>query len=162
MLAALRSLGARVERLVLGAPEETLSALITQVVYRRHKTNWLLHYTRTFVNFQALVLFKTSPRQEASLHSCLLRVCRVLHHGTVFHVLLPVVSTTNKGRLHSPQLPDKQRIKILVEEYFAHVHPLRCFGFVHKPSFMQRLDEDMESCCNNESLLHIVCALGAK
>ncbi|KAJ5823869.1 hypothetical protein N7447_006209 [Penicillium robsamsonii] len=27
---------------------------------------------------------------------------------------------------------------------------------------MQRLDEDLESCCNNESLLHIVCALGAK
>ncbi|KAJ5206639.1 hypothetical protein N7491_002746, partial [Penicillium cf. griseofulvum] len=66
------------------------------------------------------------------------------------------------ARLHSPQLPDKERIIILVEEYFAHVHPLRCFGFVHKPSFMQRLDEDLESCCNNESLLHIICALGAK
>ncbi|KAJ5773054.1 hypothetical protein N7457_007950 [Penicillium paradoxum] len=64
--------------------------------------------------------------------------------------------------LHSPQLPDKERIIMLVEEYFAHVHPLRCFGFVHKPSFMQRLDEDLESCCNDESLLHIICALGAK
>ncbi|KAJ6065543.1 hypothetical protein N7444_001196 [Penicillium canescens] len=64
--------------------------------------------------------------------------------------------------LHTQQLPDKDRIIILVEEYFAHVHPLRCYGFVHKPSFMQRLDEEFETCCNDESLLHIVCALGAK
>ncbi|KAJ5770523.1 uncharacterized protein N7511_002574 [Penicillium nucicola] len=27
---------------------------------------------------------------------------------------------------------------------------------------MRRLDEDFEACCNDESLLHIVCALGAK
>ncbi|OQD90498.1 hypothetical protein PENANT_c001G02457 [Penicillium antarcticum] len=27
---------------------------------------------------------------------------------------------------------------------------------------MQRLDEDFDACCNDESLLHIVCALGAK
>lgn len=75
---------------------------------------------------------------------------------------VPMNPNTNLARLHSPQLPDKERIIMLVEEYFAHVHSLRCFGFVHKPSFMQRLDEDLESCCNDESLLHIICALGAK
>jgi hypothetical protein len=64
--------------------------------------------------------------------------------------------------MHAPELPDKDKIITLVEEYFAHVHPLRCFGFVHKPSFMQRLDDDLDSCCNNESLLHVICALGAK
>lgn len=51
---------------------------------------------------------------------------------------------------------------MLVEQYFAHIHPLRCNGFVHKPSFMQKLDEDFETCRQNESLLHVICALGAK
>ncbi|KAJ5815698.1 hypothetical protein N7474_007475 [Penicillium riverlandense] len=64
--------------------------------------------------------------------------------------------------MRAPELPGKDKIITLVEEYFAHVHPLRCFGFVHKPSFMQRLDEDFDTCCNNESLLHVICALGAK
>ncbi|KAJ5672943.1 hypothetical protein N7507_002070, partial [Penicillium longicatenatum] len=65
-------------------------------------------------------------------------------------------------RLHVPELPDDERLRVLVEEYFAHIHPLRCNGFVHKPSFMRRLDEDVESCRQSESLLHIICALGAK
>ncbi|KAJ5365265.1 hypothetical protein N7517_008151 [Penicillium concentricum] len=80
----------------------------------------------------------------------------------VYSLILLIYRDTEWARLDSPKLPDKERILILVEEYFAHVHPLRCFGFVHKPSFMQRLDEDLESCCNHESLLHIICALGAK
>lgn len=48
-----------------------------------------------------------------------------------------------------------------MERYFANVHHLRCFAFLHKPSFLQKLDSDVSS--NNESnaLLHIVCALGA-
>jgi hypothetical protein len=64
--------------------------------------------------------------------------------------------------LHAPDLPRGERLWTLVEQYFAHIHPLRCFGFVHKPSFMQRLDEDVEACRNSESLLHVICALGAK
>ncbi|KAJ5108491.1 hypothetical protein N7456_005166 [Penicillium angulare] len=64
--------------------------------------------------------------------------------------------------LYDSELPRGDKLWILVEEYFIHVHPLRCNGFVHKPTFMQRLDEDVESCCQSESLLHIICALGAK
>ena len=44
-------------------------------------------------------------------------------------------------RLYSKELPDKERLFRLVDQYFANIHPLRCFGFIHKPSFMQRLDE---------------------
>ena len=65
-------------------------------------------------------------------------------------------------RLYETELPTGERLWILVEEYFAHIHPLRCNGFVHKPSFMQRLDEDVASCRQSESLLHVICALGAK
>ncbi|KAJ5334027.1 uncharacterized protein N7506_007810 [Penicillium brevicompactum] len=75
---------------------------------------------------------------------------------------LPESADDSTSWLFAPYLPDKRRIIILVEQYFAHVHPLRCFGFVHKPSFMQRLDEDLEFCRDEESLLHIICALGAK
>lgn len=64
--------------------------------------------------------------------------------------------------LYVPELPRGERLWTLVEEYFAHIHPLRCFGFVHKPSFMQQLDEDVEKYRNNESLLYVICALGAK
>ncbi|KAJ5609294.1 hypothetical protein N7528_009861 [Penicillium herquei] len=65
-------------------------------------------------------------------------------------------------RLYTSEIPKGERLYILVEEYFAHIHPLRCNGFVHKPSFMQQLDEDPESCRQSESLLHVICALGAK
>lgn len=64
--------------------------------------------------------------------------------------------------LYAPELPRGERLWTLIEEYFAHIHPLRCFGFVHKPSFMQRLDEDAEIFCDSESLLHVICAFGAK
>lgn len=161
MLVVLQSLDAQGGIHVLGAPEETLSARI-QVACSKYKTKWLLNCTRILVNLKAPVLSRVSSKQARSSRNNLLKARPVPYHGTVLTILLPVDTTANLIRLHSPSLPDKQRIMILVEEYFAHVHPLRCFGFVHKPSFMQRLDEDLDSCCNNESLLHIICALGAK
>ncbi|KAJ5708823.1 hypothetical protein N7493_010157 [Penicillium malachiteum] len=66
------------------------------------------------------------------------------------------------ARLYTSEIPKSERLYILIEEYFANIHPLRCNGFVHKPSFMQQLDEHPESCRQSESLLHVICALGAK
>ena len=60
----------------------------------------------------------------------------------------------------SPNLPAIDKIRTLVEYYFANVHPLRCFGFLHKPSFMRRLDSG-DAGSEDDALLHIVCALGA-
>ena len=65
-------------------------------------------------------------------------------------------------RLVFPELPSKENIRCLVDEYFANVHPLRCFGFIHKPSFMQRLDEGLSANHTGNALLYIICALGAK
>ena len=53
----------------------------------------------------------------------------------------------------------------LVEEYFLNVHNLRSFGFIHKPTLMQQLDDwsDVSYKDNTHNiLLHVICALGAK
>ena len=64
--------------------------------------------------------------------------------------------------LTSLHLPDKENIHMLVEAYFANVHPLRCYAFVHKPSFMERLDQSLSVDYDDNPLLYAICALGAK
>lgn len=64
--------------------------------------------------------------------------------------------------LFKSQLPSRQRVRMLVKEYFENVHPLRCYAFIHRPSFIQRLDESSSDDHARNGLLHIVCALGAK
>lgn len=51
---------------------------------------------------------------------------------------------------------------MLVKEYFENIHPLRCYAFIHRPSFLQRIEESSNEDHARNSLLHIVCALGAK
>jgi len=63
--------------------------------------------------------------------------------------------------LYRKHLPDQGHIRGLVEQYFDNIHPLRCFGFLHKPSFIQRLDADRSSDREGDALLLVVCALGA-
>jgi len=65
-------------------------------------------------------------------------------------------------RLFKVQLPSRQQIRMLVKEYFENVHPLRCYAFIHRPSFIQRLDESSNEDHARNGLLHVVCALGAK
>lgn len=64
--------------------------------------------------------------------------------------------------LFRPQLPNRQKVRILAKEYFENIHPLRCYAFIHRPSFIQRLDESSTEDHARNALLHIVCALGAK
>lgn len=51
---------------------------------------------------------------------------------------------------------------MLVKEYFENIHPLRCYAFIHRPSFLQRLEESSTEDHARNGLLHVVCALGAK
>ncbi|RTE76513.1 hypothetical protein BHE90_009016 [Fusarium euwallaceae] len=83
----------------------------------------------------------------------------------------PITSFTPLGQspgdpisfLFTPTLPSTPSIlRRLAEQYFDNVHPLRCFAFVHKPSFMRRLDEGFGSDSNNSALLHMICAHGAR
>lgn len=70
---------------------------------------------------------------------------------------------TDTYRLLSPRLPNnKSDIIHLVDEYFANIHPLRCFGFIHKPSLMRRIDEGIADGSDGHAILCVVCALGAK
>ncbi|PHH68377.1 hypothetical protein CDD82_604 [Ophiocordyceps australis] len=63
--------------------------------------------------------------------------------------------------LLSPNLPSGRNLGRVVEQYFANLHPLRCFAFVHKPSFMSQLDKGLTS-DDESALLHVICAHGAK
>ncbi|KAL2863137.1 transcription factor domain-containing protein [Aspergillus lucknowensis] len=65
-------------------------------------------------------------------------------------------------RLGSSHLPERAKVIALVENYFAHIHPIRCFAFLHKPSFLQRVDEELALESPPTALLYIVCALGAQ
>ncbi|KAL4912097.1 fungal-specific transcription factor domain-containing protein [Aspergillus aurantiobrunneus] len=65
-------------------------------------------------------------------------------------------------RLTSSDLPEKAKVAVLVDNYFAHVHPIRCFAFLHRPSFLRRVDEESASESRQTALLHVVCALGAQ
>jgi hypothetical protein len=50
----------------------------------------------------------------------------------------------------------------LINAYFDRVHPLRCLSFIHKPSFLQSLDNGSVTQDYSEPLLLIMCALGAR
>ncbi|ATY65349.1 Fungal transcriptional regulatory [Cordyceps militaris] len=63
--------------------------------------------------------------------------------------------------LVSPSLPNGRNLRRVVEQYFTNLHPLRCFAFVHKPTFMRQLDKGLTT-DDESALLHIVCAHGAK
>jgi hypothetical protein len=63
--------------------------------------------------------------------------------------------------LVSSDLPSSNNIRTVVDHYFANIHPLRCFAFVHRPSFTRQLDKGFES-EDERALLHIICAQGAK
>ncbi|VUC24396.1 unnamed protein product [Clonostachys rosea] len=64
--------------------------------------------------------------------------------------------------LCSHELPGPKHLRVLVMSYFQNFHPLRCFAFIHKPSFLRRLDERPTSSLQDNALLHIVCTLGAQ
>ncbi|KAJ5503751.1 hypothetical protein N7463_006625 [Penicillium fimorum] len=79
----------------------------------------------------------------------------------------PLMETTGSSSsplnwLSTHYLPNSSRIAMLVEEYFNNVHPLRAFAFIHKPSFLQRLDGELSKNSHNNALLHVICALGAQ
>ncbi|KAJ5971510.1 uncharacterized protein N7479_001428 [Penicillium vulpinum] len=71
-------------------------------------------------------------------------------------------SSSSLDWLGTHYLPNSSRIAMLVEEYFNNIHPLRAFAFMHKPSFLQRLDGELSKNYHNNALLHIICALGAQ
>lgn len=62
----------------------------------------------------------------------------------------------------SKALPPIAIIRELADVYFSRVHPLRCLGFIHKPTFMRCLDQDCLTTEYSEALILIICAFGMR
>lgn len=60
----------------------------------------------------------------------------------------------------STTLPPISTIRELGCIYFSRVHPLRCLGFIHKPTFMRCLDQGCVTAEYSEALILIICAFG--
>lgn len=58
-------------------------------------------------------------------------------------------------------LPPVHRVRELLDMYFARVHTVRCLGFLHVPTFMERFQDDGEAYEDPSGLVHIMCALAA-
>jgi hypothetical protein len=74
------------------------------------------------------------------------------------------MSTNSASRLMANKLPDQAKIRLLVDAYFVNVHPLRCYNFIHIPSFKKRLDLGGSNLgeLDSNALLLAVCAHGAR
>jgi hypothetical protein len=60
------------------------------------------------------------------------------------------------------QIPDKTLVRTLVDKFFSEIYPCRMLGFLHRPSFMLRLDEGFGSTIEEMTLLLTICALATK
>lgn len=67
--------------------------------------------------------------------------------------------------LASEDLPSNDQVNELVDIYFTRIHNVRCMGFLHIPSFMERLKRTvLDSCTPTHTfsgLIYIICALAA-
>ncbi len=59
-------------------------------------------------------------------------------------------------------LAEQSIVRSLVDIFFKEIAPTRCFGFIHKPSFIQHLDEGLENGSERNALLYTICALATK
>ena len=97
-------------------------------------------------------------------HSQQIPSIRKFHHspGKVVAARCDMLRLTLPHRINARHLPSPQKITLLVEEYFNNVHPLRCYAFIHRPTFLQKLDKRSPNQHQDNALLHIICALGAQ
>ena len=80
------------------------------------------------------------------------------------HDMEPASTNAALGAFTSTSLTslhDKVVIRTLVERFFHEISPLRCFGFIHEPSFMLRMDY-LLSHKDKDPLLLTVCALATR
>lgn len=63
--------------------------------------------------------------------------------------------------LTTADLPPEEEFNRLIEIYFERVHTVRCLGFLHIPSFMEKLKTPQKAYIEKSGILHIMCALAA-
>ncbi len=74
----------------------------------------------------------------------------------------PAIVAITPGIVRETNLSDKILVHELVESYFTEVSPLRSFGFIHKPSFMRKLDEGHGIDGKIDPLIYAMCAVATK
>lgn len=73
----------------------------------------------------------------------------------------PSVDSTTLSWLYQSELLQPKQIRILLTHYFQNFHTLRCFAFVHKPSFLHKFDEQLTAGTHKTALIHVMCSIGA-
>lgn len=63
--------------------------------------------------------------------------------------------------LTSRTLPAAHLIRELIDLYLSRVHPVRCLGFLHIPTFMERFRQDDSLYADQFGLIYAICALAA-
>ncbi|KAH8697791.1 hypothetical protein BGW36DRAFT_427739 [Talaromyces proteolyticus] len=63
--------------------------------------------------------------------------------------------------LATRNLPPIDQIRELIDIYFAQIHTVRCMGFLHIPSFMERFKDHRKVYSEVSGLIYIMCALAA-
>ncbi|CRG92368.1 putative transcriptional regulatory protein C1327,01c [Talaromyces islandicus] len=63
--------------------------------------------------------------------------------------------------LATKNLPSIEHIRELIDIYFAQIHTVRCMGFLHIPSFMERFNDPRNVYSEVSGLIYIMCALAA-
>ncbi|CDM29382.1 transcriptional regulator family: Fungal Specific TF [Penicillium roqueforti] len=63
--------------------------------------------------------------------------------------------------LMTADLPSGEGLNQLVEVYFERIHTVRCLGFLHIPTFMEKLKSSDKIYTEESGLLHVMCALAA-
>lgn len=58
-------------------------------------------------------------------------------------------------------LPSIDKVRELVDIYFAHIHSVRCMGFLHIPNFMEQFQDSKTIYSEISGLVYIMCALAA-
>jgi Fungal specific transcription factor domain len=63
--------------------------------------------------------------------------------------------------LGTRNLPPITQVRELVDIYFAHIHSVRCLGFLHVPTFMEQFHNSRKVYAEMSGLIYIMCALAA-
>lgn len=89
---------------------------------------------------------------------------RARHGMSQLHDLLyETILTSINGRLYTETLPsDQMRLRSLAQKYFEHVHHIRCYNFIYRPTFLKALDDGDLFSVYGHALVHIICAHGAR
>ncbi|KAE8379716.1 hypothetical protein BDV26DRAFT_258713, partial [Aspergillus bertholletiae] len=71
------------------------------------------------------------------------------------------ISQTIPTWLMMRNLPPIDRVRELIDVYFAQIHTVRCMGFLHIPTFMERFKDRKAILTEMSGLIYAMCALAA-